>query len=150
MPDEKTLVLIKPDAMVKKLAGSIISDLSFLNLKIIGLKLVKVSRDLAEKHYEEHKKKSFFNGLIEHLVGNLHNNENVIAIIYSGEDAIKKIREIAGATNPDKAIPSSIRGKYGKIHTETKCFETVIHTSDSRESAEREIALWFKQEEIIE
>lgn len=150
MSDEKTLVLIKPDAMMKNLAGNIISDLSFLNLKMIGLKLMKVPRELAEKHYQEHKGKPFFNDLINYLTGAIHNNENVIAIIYKGENAVKKIREVIGATNPDKAIPCSLRGRYGRIHTERNCSETVIHASDSAENAKKEIALWFKKEEIVE
>jgi nucleoside-diphosphate kinase len=148
--EEKTLVLIKPDAMAKCLAGNIISDLYNLKLKMIGLKLVNVKRELAEQHYKEHKGKPFFEDLIKHLTGELHNHENVIAIIYQGENAIKKIREAVGATNPDDACPYSIRGKYGKIHTKTKCHETVIHASDSKESAEREIKLWFDEDELIE
>ena len=146
---ERTLVLIKPDAMVKCLAGNIISELYNLNLKMIGLKLVNVQRELAEKHYEEHKEKSFFKELIEHITGSLHNNENVIAIVYEGKNAIKKIRDAVGETHPDKATPNSIRGKYGKIHTETKCHETVIHASDSKKSAEKEIKLWFDDNELV-
>lgn len=146
---ERTLVLIKPDAMIKRLAGSIINDLYNLNLKMIGLKLVNVQRELAEKHYEEHKGKKFYEDLIKHLTGELHNNENVIAIVYEGENAIKKIRDFVGATNPDEATPSSLRGKYGKIHTKTNCHETVIHASDSITSAEREISLWFGDDELV-
>ena len=85
---ERTLVLIKPDAMVKRLAGNIITDLYNLNLKMIGLKLVNVKRELAEQHYSEHKGKPFFEDLIKHITGELHNNENVIAIVYEGENSI--------------------------------------------------------------
>lgn len=147
---EKTLVLIKPDAMIKRLAGNIISDLYQLNLKMIGLKLVNVKRELAEQHYSEHKGKPFFEDLIKHITGELHNNENVIAIVYSGENAVQKIRDAIGKTNPDECEPWNIRGKYGKIHTKTNCHETVIHASDSKESAEREISLWFKDNELVE
>lgn len=150
MTNERTLVLIKPDAMAKHLAGYIISDLDHLNLKMIGLKLVKVSDELAKKHYEEHKERPFFNDLIDHITGKIHNNEKVIAIIYQGENAISKIRETVGSTHPDKANPTSIRGRYGKVNTITNCHETVIHASDSVKSAEREIKLWFKKGEIIE
>ncbi len=73
-----------------------------------------------------------------------------MALVYHGEDAIKKIREIAGETNPEKAQPVSIRGKYGRIHSETRVFENVIHCSDSEKSAEKEIKLWFKPEELAE
>jgi nucleoside-diphosphate kinase len=149
MEKERTLVLIKPDAMMKGLAGTIISEINLLGLKMIGLKLVNVKRELAEKHYEEHKQKPFFEDLIKHITGELHNNENVIAIVYEGKNCVKKLRELAGATNPDDALPNSLRGKYGKIHTKTRCHETVIHTSDSSESANREIHLWFKKEELI-
>jgi nucleoside-diphosphate kinase len=127
---ERTLVLIKPDAVARK--------------------IVKVKEGLAEEHYSEHKEKPFFPNLISHLTGKLHNNANVIAIVYEGENAIKKIRETAGETNPEKADFKSLRGKYGRIHSETKSFENAIHASDSVESANREIALWFRKDEIIE
>lgn len=148
--EERTLVLIKPDAMTKQLAGNIISDLYNLNLKMIGLKLVNVKHELAEKHYEEHKDKPFFEELIKHITGKLHNNENVIAIVYEGKNAIQKIRNIIGDTHPDKSSPTSLRGKYGKVHTITECHETVIHASDSKENAEREINLWFDEKELVE
>jgi nucleoside-diphosphate kinase len=147
--NERTLVLIKPDAMVKRLAGNIISELYSLDLKMIGLKLVNVKRELAEKHYEEHKAKPFFEKLIKHITGELHNNENVIAIVYEGKDAIKKVREIAGKTHPEEAHPCSLRGKYGRWHSKTDCFENVIHASDSVKSAEKEISLWFEKDELV-
>ena len=147
---ERTLVLIKPDAMAKRLAGNIITDLYSLNLKMIALKLSNVKRELAEMHYSEHKGKPFYDQLIKHLTGELHNHEKVIAIIYEGENAVKKIREAIGKTNPDESDPWTIRGKYGKINTKTNCQETVIHASDSVESAKREIALWFEDDEIVE
>ena len=147
---KRTLVLIKPDAMVKHLAGNIITDLYGLNLKMIALKLSKVSRELAEMHYSEHKGKPFFEDLIKHLTGELHNNEKVIAIVYEGENAVQKVREAIGKTNPDECIPWTIRGKYGKINTKTNCHETVIHASDSPESAKREIELWFDNDELVE
>ena len=146
---ERTLVLIKPDAVAKRLAGHVITDLYTTELKMIGLKLINVGKELAEKHYEEHKEKPFFEKLIKHLTGEFHNNENVIAIVYEGEDAVKKIRAAAGKTFPDEAEFSSIRGKYGRHNKETDCVENVIHASDSPESAKKEIALWFKEEELI-
>lgn len=150
MEKQRTLVLIKPDAMVKCLAGNIINDLYNLNLKMIGLKLVNVKKELAEMHYEQHREKPFFEELIKYLAGELHNNEKVIAIVYQGENAIQKIRDAVGKSNPDESDPKTIRGKYGKIHTKTNCFETVIHASDSEESAEREINLWFDKSELTE
>ncbi len=146
---ERTLVLIKPDAMIKRLAGNIISDLSFLNLKMIGLKLVNVQRELAEQHYSEHRNKPFFEELIKHITGELHGNENVIAIVYEGENAISKIRNFIGKTNPDDCEPYHLRGKYGKIHTKTNCHETVVHASDTKKSAEKEISLWFEESELV-
>ena len=135
--------------MVKQLAGNIISELYSLDLKMIGLKIVNVKRELAEIHYEEHKAKPFFEELIQHITGELHNNENVIAIVYEGKNAVKKVRDFIGETHPDKAKPNTLRGKYGKIHTGTKCHETVIHASDSEESAKKEIDLWFDKKELI-
>ena len=147
---ERCLVLIKPDAMVKRLAGDIISELDRLGLRMTGLKLVNVQRALAEQHYSEHKDKPFFEKLIKHITGDLHNQENVIAIVYQGENAIKKIRGAAGKTNPEEADYNTIRGKYGRICSSNDCFENVIHASDSKENAEREISLWFKKDEIID
>jgi nucleoside-diphosphate kinase len=148
--EERTLVLIKPDAMAKRLAGNIITDLYALNLKMIALKLSNVKRELAEMHYAEHKGKPFYEDLIKHLTGELHNHEKVIAIVYEGEDAVKKVREAIGKTNPDECEPWTIRGKYGKINTKTNCHETVVHASDSPENAKREIELWFDKNEIVE
>jgi nucleoside-diphosphate kinase len=151
---ERTLVLIKPDAMAKGLAGNVISDLHKLGLKMIGLKLVNVQKELASQHYydvEERHGKEILEQLIKHLTGELHNKENVIAIVYKGEDAIQKIRQAAGATHPEKSDFNSIRGRYGRVHGETGCFENVIHASSEPKEAEREIKLWFNQpEELIE
>ncbi|MFZ1970757.1 MAG: nucleoside-diphosphate kinase [Candidatus Nanoarchaeia archaeon] len=148
--EEKTLVLVKPDAFAKGLAGNIISELDRLNLKMIGLKVISVKKELAEEHYKEHKGKPFFDKLVSHLTGKLHNGANVVAIVYLGENAIQKIREFAGSTDPEKADFKSLRGKYGRINSKNDCFENVIHSSDSPESAKKEIALWFKQDELIE
>ena len=147
---QRTLVLIKPDAMIKHLAGNIINELYYLNLKMIGLKLVNVQRELAEQHYAEHKGKHFYGGLIDYITGKLHNNENVIAIVYEGENAIKKVRDAIGKTNPDECEPHHIRGKYGKINTsKDNWHETVLHASNSEESAKREISLWFDKNELV-
>jgi nucleoside-diphosphate kinase len=157
---ERTLVLIKPDGLVKDLAGNIISSLSEAKLKIVGAKIVKVKRELAEQHYSglktslikkfgEEKGNDIFESTLEYIQGKYH-TESVFALVYEGEDAVKKIRELAGETNPEKASPTSIRGKYGRIHSETKIFENVIHCSDSSENAKREIDLWFKKEELLE
>lgn len=150
---ERTLVLIKPDAMIKKLAGNIINDLYNLNLRMIGLKLVNVRRELAEQHYSDIKDKhgkEIFEKLIKHITGEFHNNENVIAIVYQGKNAVQKVREVAGKTNPEEADYNTIRGKFGRIYSSTDCFENVIHASDSKETAEKEIKLWFRDDELVE
>ena len=148
--EERTLVLIKPDAMVKKLAGTVITDLYNLDLKMIGLKLVNVQKELAEQHYSEHKDKPFFEKLVNHITGELHDKENVIAIVYKGKNAVQKIRDAAGKTHPEDADSNTLRGKYGRVHTKTDCFENVIHASDSPETAEKEINLWFDKSELVE
>lgn len=158
--EEKTLVLIKPDGLVKSLTGNIITTLSEAKLKIVGAKVVKVSRELGEKHYsllKENLIKKFgeidgikiFESTLDYIQGKFH-TDRVFALVYKGKDAIKKIRELVGETNPEKANPISIRGKYGRIHSQTKVFENVIHCSDSLENARKEIELWFKKEEIVE
>jgi nucleoside-diphosphate kinase len=158
--EERTLVLVKPDGLVKSLTGNIITALSATQLKIVAAKVVKVSRELAEKHYKglkEKKIKQFgekkgtqiFEDTLSYVQGKFH-TDRVLALIYKGEDAVNKVRQIAGETNPEKAHPISIRGKYGRIHSETNVFENVIHCSDSIENAKKEIALWFKPEEIVE
>ncbi len=145
---EQTLVLIKPDGLKKSLTGNILTTLSETRLEIAGTKVVKVSRRLAEKHYQHLKKKPFYGELIRYIRGELHGKRKVLALIYYGEDAIRKVREIAGATNPEEADAESIRGKYGRITTKG-IFENVIHASKNREEAEKEIKLWFKPDEII-
>ena len=150
MAKEKLLVIIKPDAMARRLAGNIISDIYNLDLEMIGLKLVNVKKELAEQHYHEHKEKPFYNNLIRYITGELHEQKRVIAIAYEGENAIKKLRERTGKTNPDEAHPASIRGKYGKINSKTNNFDNVLHVSDSPENGDKEIALWFKKDELVQ
>ncbi|MBU4310916.1 nucleoside-diphosphate kinase [bacterium] len=145
---EQTLVLIKPDGLKKSLTGNILTTLSESRLEIAGAKVVKVSRRLAEKHYQHLKKKPFYEELIRYIRGELHGKKKVLVLVYYGEDAIDKVREIAGATNPEEADAESIRGKYGRITTKG-IFENVIHASKNREEAEKEIKLWFKPDEII-
>ena len=149
MTKERSLVLIKPDGMIKNLHGTVLTELSKLDIKMIGLKLVNVEKELAERHYEEHRGKPFLEKLIKHLTGELHENENVIAICYQGENATTKIREVIGSTNPYKAHPTTIRGRFGRINPENDCFENVVHASDSKESGEREVSIWFNNEELI-
>jgi len=158
--EEKTLVLIKPDGLIKSLTGNIITTLSETKLKIVGAKVVKVKRKFAEKHYATLRKKlikkfgdkegnQIFEGTLEYIQGKFH-TDRVFALVYKGKNAVDKIRELAGETNPEKASPTSIRGKYGRIHSVTKVFENVVHCSDNSTNAKREIAMWFKPKEIVE
>ncbi len=146
-----TLVIIKPDALVKSLTGNILTRLSEAKLRIIGAKVVKVTRELAEKHYAHLKDKPFFEDLYEYFSGKIYGPEyeRILVLVYEGEDAIERVRKIAGATNPLEADPTTIRGAYGRINKKG-IMENVIHCSDSEEAAEKEIKLWFKPDEIVE
>lgn len=146
--NQATLVLIKPDGLKKSLTGNILTRLSETKLEIVAAKMVRVSKDLAEEHYRHLKEKPFFQEIIYYIQGELHNRKKVMALIYWGEDAIDKVRQLAGATNPEEADPTTIRGSYGRITT-GGVYENVIHASANIEDAEREIKLWFKPEEII-
>ena len=148
MPNSKTLILIKPDGLSRSLTGNILTRFSETRLEIIGARMVRVSHELAEKHYEMHRDKPFFEELLDYIMGTLHKRHKVMALVYYGPDAIEKIRRICGDTNPEKAEPESIRGQYGRILT-SGLFENVVHASDSVEAAEREIKLWFEPDEII-
>lgn len=145
---QQTLVLIKPDGLKKSLTGNILTRLSETKLEIAAAKIVRVSRELAETHYCHMKEKPFFEELIKYIRGELHKRRKVLAMVYHGEGAIKKVRQIAGATNPEEADPVSIRGAYGRITT-SGIYENVIHTSTNEAEAEREIKLWFEPDEII-
>ena len=136
---EKSFVMIKPGAVQRELIGEIISRIEKKGIKIVGLKLMQISEELAKKHYFEHSEKSFFPELIQTITAG-----PVVAMVIEGEDIIKIIRRMAGATRPEEALPGTIRGDYvldtGK---------NVIHTSDSAESAKREVELFFRKEELI-
>ena len=145
---EETLVLIKPDGLKKSLTGNILTRLSETKLEIAAAKIVRVTRELAETHYAHMKDKPFFPELIRYIMGELHDRKKVMAMVYYGEGAIAKVRQLAGETNPEKADPVSIRGAYGRITT-SGIYENVIHTSSNPQEAEREIKLWFLPDEII-
>jgi len=146
--NEATLILVKPDGLKKSLTGNILTRLSETKLEIVGAKIARVSKTLAEAHYCHLKDKPFFPDLIKYLQGEYHDRRKVMALIYWGEDAIKKCRSLAGATNPEEADSTSIRGSYGRITTRG-VYENVIHVSSSADEAEREIKLWFAPEDII-
>lgn len=146
--NQAVLILIKPDGLKKSLTGNILTRLSETKLEIVAAKMMRVQRELAEQHYKHLKEKPFFEELIKYLQGELHDRKKVMALVYWGKDAIKKCRELAGATNPEQADPTSIRGSYGRILT-SGLFENVIHVSSDESEAEREIKLWFEPAEII-
>jgi len=145
---QQTLVLIKPDGLKKSLTGNILTRLSETKLEIVAAKMARVSKELASEHYKQLSDKPFFAELIKYLTGELHDRKKVLAMVYWGENAISKVRELAGATNPEEANPVSIRGQYGRITTKG-VYENVIHASTNDEEAEREIKLWFEPDDII-
>ena len=132
---ERSMVLIKPDGVERNLIGNIISVYEDNGLKVIHLKLMTAARELAEKHYSQHKGKDFYEELITYIT-----RSPLCAMILEGEDAIKRIRGINGATSPDDAAKGTIRHKYARSKT-----ETCVHASDNEESAKREISLWFPE-----
>lgn len=146
MNTQQTLVLIKPDGLVKSLTGNIITELSDNDLIIVGSKIVQVTRELAEEHYQHLREEKFFDELIKYIMGEYH-TKRVLALVYHGENAIKKVRKVIGATDPEKAEPTTIRGKYGRV-TSKGVFENVVHASENEKEAEREIKLWFRPEEL--
>jgi len=144
----QTLVLIKPDGLKKSLTGNILTRLSETKLEIVASKILKVTKELAEKHYSQLKDKPFFGELINYIMGDIHERRKVMAMVYWGEDAISKVKGLAGATNPEEADPISIRGQYGRITTKG-IYENVLHASANEKEAEREIKMWFSPDEVI-
>jgi len=130
---ERTLVLIKPDAVQRALAGEILARLEQRGLKIVEAKLLTVDRGLAEEHYAEHVEKPFFGELVEFIT-----SAPTLALVLEGEGAIGVVRTTMGATNPADAAPGTIRGDLALSMP-----DNLVHGSDSPESAQREMALWF-------
>jgi len=145
---QAVLILVKPDGLKKSLTGNILTRLSETKLEIVAAKMVRVSKALAEEHYKHLKDKPFFPEITKYLQGELHDRKKVMALVYWGKDAITKCRELAGATNPEEAESTSIRGSYGRITT-SGVYENVIHVSSNESEAEREIKLWFSPDDII-
>lgn len=137
---ERTYLMVKPDGVQRNLVGEIIARFEKKGFKLVGLKMLRISRELAEKHYGEHVGKPFFVPLVEYII-----SSPVVAMVIEGKDAVSAAREMMGATNPLKAAPGTIRGSYG-----IDIGRNVIHGSDSPASAQREIALFFKEEELTE
>ncbi|MFA6002470.1 MAG: nucleoside-diphosphate kinase [Elusimicrobiota bacterium] len=150
MAIEQTLILIKPDGLYRRLTGLAIDRLDAAGLEMVAAKMVSVSEALAEKHYEAHFGKPFYPGLIRYIRGEFHGlkDHRVLALVYRGEGAIAKVRQAAGATNPEQAVPGTIRGTFGRVTTAGQ-FENVLHASSDPADAQREVGLWFKPEEIL-
>jgi nucleoside-diphosphate kinase len=146
---ERTLVIIKPDAIQKGTAGEAFSRLETLRLDILAAKAIRPSRGLAEEHYQHLRGKPFFEELIDHITGKLHRTNYVLAFVLYGNDAIARVREITGATDPEKADPRSIRGALGRTKL-SGLMENVVHASSDAADVEREIALWFRPDEILD
>jgi nucleoside-diphosphate kinase len=136
---ERTLVLIKPDAVQRALAGEILSRIERRGFSVVAGKLMRVSRDLGERHYDEHREKPFFGELVEFI-----SSAPTWALVVEGEGAIGTLRKTIGATNPADAEPGSLRGDFALSMP-----DNLVHGSDSPESAEREIALWFSDDELV-
>jgi nucleoside-diphosphate kinase len=137
---ERTLVLVKPDAMQRGLAGEIIARWERRGLRIAGLKLMRVTEALARQHYAEHDGKPFFKGLVDFIT-----SSPVIAAVLEGPDAVEAVRQSNGATNPIQAAPGSIRADFGLDKG-----RNLVHASDSPASAQREIAIFFTPAELVE
>ena len=136
---ERTFVMVKPDGVQRNLVGEVIRRLETKGFTLVGLKMMQVSRELAEKHYDVHKEKPFFNSLVEFII-----SAPVVATVWEGEGVIASARKIIGATNPLSAEPGTIRGDYG-----VSIGRNLIHGSDAAETAKQEIDLWFREEELI-
>ncbi|KLV23139.1 nucleoside-diphosphate kinase [Bacillus altitudinis] len=135
---DKTFLMVKPDGVERQLIGEIVSRFEKKGLQLVGAKLMSIPKEVAETHYGEHKEKPFFGELVDFITSG-----SVFAMVWQGEQVVDVTRQIIGKTNPKEALPGTIRGDYGLT-----VGKNIIHGSDSPESAEREINLFFKQEEL--
>lgn len=136
---ERTLVLVKPDAVQRGLVGEVIVRLERRGLYLVGAKFMSVSHELAETHYAIHKGKPFYDGLIRYIT-----SAPVMAMVWEGPNAIAAVRQTMGATNPTEAAPGSIRHDFA-----LEVSRNLTHASDSPENGEKEVALWFKPQELV-
>ncbi|WNB93725.1 nucleoside-diphosphate kinase [Bacillus sp. NEB1478] len=136
---EKTFLMVKPDGVQRALIGEIVSRFEKKGFQLVGAKLMNISEDLAKEHYGEHKERPFFGELVNFITSG-----PVFAMVWEGKDVILTARNMMGKTNPAEAAPGSIRGDYA-----VQVSNNIIHGSDSAESAEREIGLFFKEEELV-
>ncbi len=137
---ERTLVIIKPNAVQREIIGEIISRIEKRGFKIIAMKMFLITKELAERHYREHMGKVFYNELIDMITSGPS-----VLMILEGENAVEVVRNMCGATDPRKALPGTIRGDYGMRIT-----QNIIHASDSISASESEIEIFFREEEIVD
>ncbi len=137
---ERTLVFVKPDGVQRRLVGRIVARFEDKGLRIVGMKMMQVDLELAKKHYAEHEGKPFYDGLLKFVTGG-----PIVALVLEGNDVIRIARQMLGKTFGLEAEPGTIRGDFGAART-----YNLVHGSDSPESARREIALYFRPEEILE
>ncbi len=136
---ERTFLAVKPDGVQRGLVGEIVRRLEAKGFTLVGLKLMKVSRELAEQHYDVHKEKPFFPGLVNFITSG-----PVVAMVWEGDGVVASARKLIGATNPLTAEPGTIRGDYG-----VSVGRNLIHGSDAVETARHEVSLWFADEELV-
>ncbi len=136
---EKTFIAIKPDGVQRRLVGEIIRRFESKGFNLVALKFMNVSRELAEEHYSVHRERPFFNSLVDFIT-----SSPVVAMVWEGEGVVASARKLIGATNPLTAELGTIRGDFG-----VSIGRNLIHGSDAIETAQREIALWFKPEELV-
>lgn len=136
---ERTFVMVKPDGVRRGLVGEILARFERKGFRLVGLKLLTLDRELAEKHYAEHREKPFFPGLVAFITSG-----PVVAMVLEGPNAVAEVRKMMGATHPKDALPGTIRGDLA-----TTIDENVIHGSATPEDAQREIALYFRPEELL-
>ncbi|MGZ7208440.1 MAG: nucleoside-diphosphate kinase [Methanobacterium sp.] len=137
---ERSFVMIKPDAVLRRLIGTVLSRFEKRGLKIVACKMMEISEDLAKKHYGEHSEKPFFNDLVSYITSG-----PVLAMVIDGDECITLIRKMVGATNPKEADIGTIRGDFA-----LQTGRNIIHASDSPQSAKREIALFFDESEVCD
>jgi nucleoside-diphosphate kinase len=137
---ERTFLAIKPDGVQRKLVGEIIRRFETKGFTLVGLKFMSVSRELAETHYGVHRERPFFPSLVDFITSG-----PVVAMVWEGEGVIASARKIIGATNPLNAEPGTLRGDFG-----VNVGRNIIHGSDAPETAQSEISLWFKAEELVD
>ena len=149
---ERCLVLIKPDAIEKRLTGLVVDRLERQELDIVASKTLAITEDLIRKHYTHLAGKPFLESVVRYMMGDYNHvpNHKIIAFVFQGENAVSKIRTALGATNPDNAAPWTIRGSFGKFDKAADIVYNCVHASDSAQDAEREIALWFKPQEVLD